>query len=280
MNYFLTTKEVEGLNQNHKHYADIYKRGNTYTVGVIIYTHLIEVIDDTFYLEIYINNDWKKSNQETLILFINEWLNRYEELNQCKYYKVSIYKTKSLGFTIHRNNNFDEAIKQIIIQNKPLKSESTLQDVFSNIKAKNPIQRLKNVFKPYPFTSSIYKLQIDLDLQFYSIYLDSFIRLMCFNDDEKDFYNNSIVGIPTYLKIQYKDDRYISFPNLETSKLPNHSQYAVMTFKQTDFSYSTKAVLNIRGVELDSIEIYKITRFKGIKQIAKADKKKLNEIGF
>jgi len=281
MSYYLTEVEVKIINQNHKHYTDVYQRGNPYTVGAIIYTHLTKVENSTLFLEIYINNDWEKSNQETVILFINEWLNRYEELNQCKFYKASIYKAKSLGFTIYRNDNFDATIKQIIAQYKPLESESILQGVFSNTEPKNPFQRLINTLKPYPFTTTIFKIQFDLDLQFYSIYLDSFIRKMCFDDDEKDFYNEKIAGIPTALKIELSNNNgYIKFPNLETSKLSNHSQYAVMIFKQTDFSYSTKAVLNIRGVELNSIEVYRFVRFKGVKLIAKADKNKLTEIDF
>ena len=281
MSYHLTEKEIQTINQNHKHYTDVYIRGNPYTVGTIIYTHLTKVEKSTLFLEIYINNEWKKSNQETVILFINERLNRYKGLNQCKFYKASIYKTKSLGFTIHQKDNFNEAIKQIIIQNKPLKSENTLQDVFSNIVPKNPFQRIKNTFKPYPFEATIYKVQFDLDLQFYSIFLDSFIRFMCYNDDEKDFYNEEITGIPTILKIELSNNNgYIEFPNLDKSKLSNHSQYAVMTFKQTDFLYSTKAVLNIRGVELYSIEVYKFNHNKKSKQIAKADKTKLQLIGF
>ena len=281
MSYYLTKYEVQTINQNHKHYADIYVRGNPYTIGAIIYTHLTEVKNSTLFLEIYINNDWKTNSQETAILFINEWLNRYEELNQCKFYKASIYKTKSLGFSLHQNDNFDEAIKQITVQNKPLKSENSLQGIFTNKEPKNLFQRLKNTFKPYPFTTTIYKLQIELDLQFYSIYLDSFIRFMCYNDDEKDFYNNEITGIPTILKVELSNNNgYIEFPNLDKSKLSNHSQYAVMTFKQTDFSYSTKAVLNIRGVELYSIEVYKFNHNKKSKQIAKEDKTKLQLIGF
>ncbi len=280
MNYYLTEEKVNSLNQNHKHYIDLYVDGNPYKVGAIIYSHIVKVENSTLFLDIYINNDWKKDNQETAILFVNQWLNKNVELNQCKFYKVSIYLTKSLGFTIHKSNNQDEIIKQIIDQYKPLKPKSTLLYVFSNSAPTNLLKRLKNTFKPYSFTTTIYKLQVDLDIQFYSIYLDSFLRLLCYNDDEKDFYNENIVGMPTVLRIESKRSNYAVFPNLEYSKLQNHSQYAVMTFKETDFSFSTKAVLNIRGVELDSIEIYKFVRFEGSKLIAKSDREKLKEIKF
>jgi len=280
MNYYLTEEKVNSLNKNHKHYIDLYVNGNPYKIGAIIYSHIVEVKNSTLFLDIYINSDWKKDNQETAILFVNQWLSRNKELNQCKFYKASIYLTKSLGFTIHKNDNEDEVIKQITDQYKPLKSESTLQYVFSNTAPTNLLKRLKNTFKPYSFATTIYKLQGDLDLLlFHSIYLDSFVRLLCFNDDEKDFYNENIVGMPTVLRIESKRSNYADvFPNLKYSKLPNNSQYAIMTFKETDFSFSTKAVLNIRGVELDSIEIYKFVRFEGSKLIAKADKEKLKEI--
>jgi len=134
------------------------------------------------------------------------------------------------------------------------------------------------VFYPYPFSTTIYKLQVDLDIQFYSINLDSFLRLFTY-DCEDYYYNNKYAGIPTILRIEREND-VIEFPNLEYSKLPNHSQYAVMIFKQTNFSFSTKAILNIKGVELVSIEVYKFTRYQGNKLIAKADKNKLNEINF
>lgn len=279
MNYYLTEGKVNTLNKNHKHYIDLYVDGNPYKVGAIIYSHIVKVENSTLFLDIYINNDWKKDNQETAILFVNQWLSKNEELNQCKFYKASIYLTESLGFTIHKDNNQDEVIKQITDQYKPLKSENTLQYVFSNSAPTNLLKRLKNTFKPYLFTSTIYKLQVDLDIQFYSIHLDSFLRLICYSDDEKDFYDENIVGMPTVLRIENKSSNYADvFPNLKYSKLPNHSQYAIMTFKETDFSFSTKAVLNIRGVELDSIEIYKFVRFEGSKLIAKADKQKLKEI--
>jgi len=280
MNYYLTEEKVNYLNQNHKHYIDLYVDGNSYKVGAIIYSHIVKVENSTLFLDVYINNDWKKDNQETAILFVNQWLSKNEELNPCKFYKASLYLTKSLGFTIHKDNNQDEIIKQIINQYKPLKSESTLQCIFSNSAPTNLLKRLKNTFKPYSFATTIYKLQADLDLLlFHSIYLDSFVRLLCFDDDEKDFYNENIVGMPTVLRIESKRSNYADvFPSLKYSKLPNHSQYAIMTFKETDFSFSTKAVLNIRGVELNSIEIYKFVRFEGSKLIAKADKQKLKEI--
>ncbi len=65
MSYFLTTKEAEKINPIHKHYYDVYKCGNPAITGAIIYSKIIEVIDDKYYLEVYINDDCNKTPKET-----------------------------------------------------------------------------------------------------------------------------------------------------------------------------------------------------------------------
>lgn len=279
MSYYLTKYEVQTINQNHKHYTDVYARGKPYTVGTIIYSHLTEVKNSTLFLEIYINNDWKKNSQKTVILFINEWLNKYEELNQSKFYEVSIYKTKA-KFPIHRDDEFNKVSKKIRDQYKSLKTKSTLEGVFTNIEPIIVSHWYKKTFKPYPFKATIYKLQVDLDLQFYSLNLNSFLRLFTYEWEEY-YYSEKYAGIPTVLKVEKQGNNgFDEFPKIDFSKLSKCSEYAIMTYKQIGLSYNTKATLNIREVELDSIEIYKITRFRTNKLIAKAGKKKLKEIDF
>jgi hypothetical protein len=273
MTYNLSKEEVTKLNKNHSHYLDTSERREKNTRGIIIYTYLEKVKNSTLFLDIFINDNWEKDNQETAILFINEWLNKYNELNQCLYYKASIYKAKTLDFTVYKKHDFDTAIKQIRAPHKPLKSENMLMGVFSNIGLMGLLYGLKKRFKPYPFETTIYKLLIDLDLQFYYIDLNSFLRLFTY-DWEEYYYSKKYAGIPIILKIeQAEPNTFIKFPDLDFSKLPNHTEYAIITYKQTGGSYNTKATLNIKGTKLTSIEIFKFDRLKGVKLIAKQIKK-------
>lgn len=271
MSYSLTTKEVQILNQNHKHYADVYKRGNPAITGAVIYSRITEVKNDTFFLEIYINDDWKITPKQTAIIFLNYWLNNNEALQKCKYFEVTLFTGASLGFASLTQTNFQEFIN--IVANKiKLQEYQKMSFSLSNIpKLKERFKRLLNSSKHYPFNTTIYKLIIDLDLQFYDMDLNSFLRV--YADNEAEYYNSKVIGVPTVLKIELANNNgYIEFPNLEYSKLPNHSHFAVITFKRTNKTYSTKAVTNIQVVELDSIEIYKFVRYRGIKRIANTSK--------
>lgn len=278
MSYSLTKEEVQTINQKHKHYADVYKRGNPAITGAVIYSRITEVIDDTFYLEVYINNDWKITPNQTCKIFTNYWLNNNEELKKCKYYKATLFTGASLGFASLTLINFQEFVNLVANKIKPIEYQKTGYSL-SNIT--NPLERLKrllNTSKHYPFNTTVYKIYLDLDLQFYDIDLQQFLRIYAYDEDE--FYTNDI-GLPTVIKMELANNNgYLEFPKLKYSKLTNHSHYAVLTFKRTNKVFSTKMVSNIQGVELDSIEIYKFVRFKGIKQIAKADKRRLQTIGF
>lgn len=168
-------------------------------------------------------------------------------------------------------------INSAINKYKSLKSERILKYIFSNTNPRTLLGFFKKRAKPFSFTSSIYKLQLDLDIQLYSLNLNSFLRLFT-NDNEDYFFDEKYSGIPTKLKVFGGDNDFIEFPNFDFSRLHNHSKYAIMTFKETGNSYSTKATLNIKGAELESIEVYKITSFKRVKLIAKANKQRLTKL--
>lgn len=270
MSYSLTKEEVHTLNQNHKHYTDVYKRGNPAITGAVIYSRITEVIDSTFYLEIYINDNWKITPKQTAIIFLNYWLNNNEALQKCKYYKASLFTGASLGFVSLTLTNFQEFINLVAKEIKPQEYQKTGFTLSNSTTPLKHLKRLLNSSKGYPFNTTIYKLILDLDLQFYDIDLNSFLRV--YADNEAEYYNNKIIGIPTVLKIELANNNgYIEFPDLKYSKLSNSSYFAVITFKRTNKIYSTKTVSNIQGVELESIEIYKFIKYKGVKRIAKTN---------
>jgi len=271
MSYSLTKEEVHTLNQKHKHYADVYKRGNPAITGAVIYSRITEVKNDTFCLEVYISDDWKITPKKTTIIFLNYWLNNNEALQKCKYYKVTLFTGASLGFASLTLTNFQEFINLVANEIKLQEYQKMSFSLSNTPKLKERLKRLLNNSKHYPFNITIYKIFAELDLQFYDIDLNSFLRLYAY--DEVEYYNNKVIGVPTVLKIELANNNgYIEYPKLNYSKLSNHSHFAVITFKRTNKTYSTKAVTNIQVVELDSIEIYKFVRYRGIKRIAKTSK--------
>lgn len=268
MSYYLTKEEVHTLNQNHKHYYDVYKRGNPAITGAVIYSRITEVKNDTFYLEVYLNKDWKITPKQTAIIFLNYWLNNNEALQKCKYFEVTLFTGASLGFVSLTLTNFQEFINLVANEIKPQEYQKTGFTLSNSTTPLKRLKRLLNGSKGYPFDTTIYKLILDLDLQFYDINLNSFLRV--YADNEAEYYNNKIIGIPTVLKIELANNNgYIEFPDLKYSKLSNNSYFAVITFKRTSKTYSTKMVANIQVIELESIEIYKFVRYKGVKHIAK-----------
>ncbi len=278
MSYYLTEVEVQTINQNHKHYADVYAKGNPAITGAVIYSRITEVKNDTFYLEVYINNDWNKTPNETAKIFVNYWLSNNEELKECKYYIATFFTGKSLGFASLTLTNFQEFVNSVASEIKLQDYRKTGYSLSSKTNSLERLKRLLNDSKHYPFNTTIYKIYLDLDLQFYDIDLNPFLKIYAYDEDE--FYISNI-GLPTVLKIELANNNgYIEFPKLKYSKLTNHSHYAVVTYSRTNTVFSTKMVSNIQGVELESIEVYKFVRFKDIKQIAKADKRRLQTIGF
>jgi hypothetical protein len=276
MSYYLTEAEVETINQNHNHYTDVYKRGNSAITGAVIYSRITEVIDDTFYLEVYINDNWNKTPKETTKIFTNYWLNNKYELKKCKYYKTTLFTVASLGFASLTLTNFQEFVNSVASEIKLQDYQKTDYSLSNTINSLERLKRLLNSSKHYPINTTVYKIYLDLDLQFYDIDLKPFLRIYAYDEDE--FYTNDI-SLPTVMKIELANDNgYIEFPKLKYSKLPNNSHYAVITFKRTNKVFSTNMVSNVQSVELDSIEIYKFVRFKGVKLISKADKTRLQTI--
>ena len=98
-----------------------------------------------------------------------------------------------------------------------------------------------------------YKVYLDLDMVFYDI---NFKQLnVNFVYDESEFFNNTIEGIPAFLKLQIpKSENFIYFHDLSVSKLRENEKYAILTYNYTR-SYSTKFVAGVSSYKLESIKI-------------------------
>jgi len=132
MDCCLTDTEIEELNRKHQHHVEIYTEGNPYTLGAVHYSKVTDFRDYTLFLDVFINNDWKKEDKKTAKFFFNDWLSKHQVLSECKYYQVSIYKHKALGFVIHNQDDKGMAIEQVVAQSTPLKVDSTLEGIYSN----------------------------------------------------------------------------------------------------------------------------------------------------
>ena len=99
-----------------------------------------------------------------------------------------------------------------------------------------------------------FKVYLDLDMVFYSINYDKLDANLVYKESE--FYDNTLEGIPAYLKIPIADtDEYFFYPDLDASKFNKGEEYAILTYK-VSHAFSTKTVALVLGMELDCIKIY------------------------
>ena len=99
---------------------------------------------------------------------------------------------------------------------------------------------MKNILfnhNPFSINTTIYKLPVNPDLQHYEINYNSFLRVFTYN--ETDYYNSNFIGLPTVLKIEVKENKFVEFPRLNYFKTTGQFKYAIMTFKRTKRNYST-----------------------------------------
>jgi len=269
MNYYLTKEEVHNLNKSYKQYIDIFATGKPYTTGALIYSRIKEVKNNTFYLEVFISKEWRYTPKETTYMFVNNWLYTTNKLKKCTKYEVTVFNGKSLGFTLLTHNGFEDFIEFIA---KSF-NHSEYDKVFSQSNKITPLESLKNILlnhNSFSINTTIYKLLVNSDLQYYKINYNSFLRVFTYN--ETDYYNSSIIGLPTVLKIEVAENKFIEFPRLNYFKTSDQFQYAIMTFKRTKRNYSTNETSNIQVMKFDSIKVILFDRFNKTKLITKANK--------
>ena len=98
-----------------------------------------------------------------------------------------------------------------------------------------------------------FKVYLDLDMICYSINYDQLNANLVYKEFE--FYDNTIEGIPAYLKLQISGtNEYFYYPDIDTSKFNNNEEYAILTYKVCG-AFSTKTVLLVLSMELYSIKI-------------------------
>lgn len=101
-----------------------------------------------------------------------------------------------------------------------------------------------------------FKVYLDLDMICYSINYDKLNENFVYKESE--FYDKSIEGIPAYLKLQIAGtDEYFYYPDIDTLKLKNGEEYAILTYKVRN-AFSTKTVALVLSMELNSIKIINI----------------------
>lgn len=268
MNYYLTKEEVQALNKSYQQYIDVFTTKNHYITGALIYSRIREIKNNTFYLEVFISDEWKKTAQETAYMFVNNWLYSTTQLKNCTHYKATVFNGKSLGFTLLTQNNFDSFIEFII---KSF-NHSEYKEVYSLSNIITPLEHMKNILfdhNPFSINTTIYKLLVNPDLQHYEINYNSFLRVFTYN--ETDYYNSNIIGLPTVLKIEVKENKFVKFPRLNYFKTTDQFKYAIMTFKRTKRNYSTKDISNIQVMKFDNIRIILFDRFNPTKLITKSN---------
>jgi len=137
---------------------------------------------------------------------------------------------------------------------------------------KNEPKLRKNMFKTprfiTKFTTTLktrrakrnkFKTYIDLDFQFYSLSFDALLSVN-YVYDENELYDQSIVGITTFLKLQKPNRKdYEFYPEIYFTKLKSKQEYAVVSYSFSG-AHSTKAVALVQSLELDNIEIFKHTK--------------------
>lgn len=118
------------------------------------------------------------------------------------------------------------------------------------------ISKFKTALKTKKAEKNLFKIYLDLDIQFYSIDFDE-LQEVNYVVKEKELYDQSIAGITTFLKFQKPNKiDYEFYPDIYYSQLKKNQQYAVITYSFTG-AYSTKAVALVQRLRLDTIEIFK-----------------------
>jgi hypothetical protein len=118
------------------------------------------------------------------------------------------------------------------------------------------ISKFKTALKPKKDKENLFKIYLDLDIQFYSVDFDE-LQEVNYVYKEKELYDQSIAGITTFLKFQKPNKiDYEFYPDIYYSQLKKNQQYAVITYSFTG-AYSTKAVALVQRLRLDTIEMFK-----------------------
>ncbi len=90
---------------------------------------------------------------------------------------------------------------------------------------------------------------------FYSIKYDEIKSNHVYDEDE--FYDNTIEGIPAYLKLQKPNRKsYEYFPVFHYYKIDRGQEYAIITYNYTG-GYSTRSVATVQSLSMSSIKILK-----------------------
>lgn len=128
-----------------------------------------------------------------------------------------------------------------------LKQRKNMYNLSQFITAKLKASRLNLLLKKR------FKVYLDLDMIFYSIDYDRLNANLVYK--EAQFYDKTIEGIPAYLKIPIGDtNEYFHYPDVDTTKFNKGDEYAILTYKVRG-AFSTKTVLLVLSMELDSIRI-------------------------
>ena len=117
----------------------------------------------------------------------------------------------------------------------------------------NYILKIKKVLNFKKLSINLFKVYLDYDIVFYDISFDEIKTNFVYNKD--DFYDDTIEGIPAYLKIPIGDtNAYFYYPDLDITKFNKGEEYAILTYKVRG-AFSTKTVLLVLSMELDSIKV-------------------------
>jgi hypothetical protein len=118
------------------------------------------------------------------------------------------------------------------------------------------ISIFKTALKTKKAEKNLFKIYLDLDIQFYSVDFDE-LQEVNYVYKEKELYDQSIAGITTFLKFQKPNKiDYEFYPDIYYSQLKKNQQYAVITYSFTG-AYSTNAVALVQRLRLDTIEMFK-----------------------
>jgi hypothetical protein len=118
------------------------------------------------------------------------------------------------------------------------------------------ISKFKTALQRRKAKENLFKIYLDLDIQFYSIDFDELQEVNYVYKDE-ELYDQSIAGITTFLKFQKPNGRdYEFYPDICYSQLKINQEYGIITYSFTG-AYSTKVVALVQRLRLDTIEIFK-----------------------
>lgn len=105
---------------------------------------------------------------------------------------------------------------------------------------------------------NLFKIYLDFDVVFYNLSFDALKEVNTVYE-EKELYDQSIVGIITFLKLQKPNKKeYEFYPAINYTLLKSNQKYAVVTYSFSGV-FSTRAVATVQNLKFDKVEIFKHT---------------------